>query len=248
MTKQRASDNSRSKADAPLLAFGKRIAPLLDTINSRSRQETGDRLRAFHRIGCELLRLNRSHVYRLAKLTEVLGYDRHRQREVRKFATLYDPQQLQALCGQADGVSWGHLRLLLGMSPKQRETWLGRIRQNGWSVNVLQRELKSQGMMAAGGGARGGRPLGGSRKQPAIQLRRMRELTADWSELAREVLEARKNDALPQLSGLDKAFWDRLQKAVESTDRLQTKFKKLRVPLDRAIATAKRQKAAEAEE
>jgi hypothetical protein len=250
MSNRAAISPSGPKSKTSLRKFGRRVKPHLRTIESwpLSGQETTDRFRAYHEIGRELLKLNRSRAYSLAELKEVLGRGRRWQLEVRRFAEQYDEQQLQELCQQADVINWKHLRLLLWMPAQKRQKWLAVCHKNRWTADRFRRELKRRRIMGAWGGARGGRPVGGSRKRPEVQLWHLMQLTDDWTELAQEVLKGRRNQAQLEFQDFDAAFWENLAQARKSTSRFQKSCEKVRDQLDRALATAVRQKAAEAEE
>jgi len=250
MANKVAAGPTRQEAKGSLSQFRKRIRPSLRKIESWSlrSQKLGDRLRAYYHVGSELLSLNRTGAYSLAELKEVLGRGRRWQLEVRTFAQRYDKRQLQELCAQANIINWGHIRLVLWLPPKEREKWLGMSYQNRWGAHRFCRELKRRGVMGGAGGSRGGRPLGGSQKQPLLRLEQLTRMTEDWANLAQEVFNGRKDQALLQFQDFDEDFWNRLRKAMKSVVPFQENCEKLRKDPNGAIAKAMGHRASTAAE
>ncbi len=239
MAKKTATRPERPAPPASLAEFRRRISPHLKTIRiwSDASQERAKRIRAYHRIGCELRLV--SPTYSRDLLYEATGHGRSWQREVEQFANQYSKHELNELCAQAENViTGGHLRLVLFLPPKKRESWLSMSYRRRWTADRLRRELKRQGVLDGSGGSRGGRPMGGSRTQPAFRLEKLARLTDDWVGIGRDLLNDHHQDdpALAELDGCNAAFWKRLQVAMDAAVDFQKKCEGLRDELDHTIA------------
>jgi hypothetical protein len=138
----------------------------------------------------------------MTKLPRALGCSPSLLNKTRAFAGEYTADEVTALA--AKGISWGAVYRAFPIKDKgERETWMLRAVNEGWSVHDLQAEMKK---------ARGGQahPGGRTPRTPrsfgySVDLQTLKRMAGKWIDYHRTVWAGEGESLLAQLKGLPPA-------------------------------------------